>query len=177
MPGPMFAWYQKKNESSDNLVIGMDNDLQSRPFDGMIDEVIIHGSSLLPEQVQASYSRAYVGQGTMTSRLITKPADAQWATFEAQVTEPADTQIRFAIADPEGNTLVADVASGADLGFLAAPEIVLKAELTTGGKGQSPIVHHWSVTTTSGIPAVKARPFPAQSAHQAGQEERSPEAM
>ena len=39
VPDSMFAWFQKKNGSSDNLVIGMDNDLHSRPFDGMIDEV------------------------------------------------------------------------------------------------------------------------------------------
>ena len=175
--GPlMFQEWHRKNESADNLVIGMDNDLQSRAFDGMIDDVIIHGSALMPEQIQASYSRAYVGQGIMTSRPITKSADAHWATFAAQVTEPAGTQIRFSIINPQGELLGEDLASGADLSGLDAPEIVLKAELTTIDEGQSPILHNWSVGTTGpGKPAVVQKPFPAQSARQAGAEEHPPE--
>jgi len=175
--GPlMFQEYHKKNESADNLVIGMDNDLQSRPFDGVIDEVVIHGSPLLPEQIYTSYSRFYVDRGTIASRPIAKPTGTQWATFAAQVTEPPGTQIRFSIVNPQGELLGANIASGAELSGLDAPEIVLKAELTTTDKGQSPILHSWSVGTTgSGKPAIVQEPFPAQSARLAGQEEQPPE--
>jgi len=174
--GPMFHEYQKKNESTDNLVIGMDNDLQSRPFDGLIDEVVIHGVDLAPDQIQARYSRYYLDHGSLSSRPIRKPPDAKWTTFTAHTTEAAGTQIHFTIMDVQGKILLSDVASGADLSALNADEIVISAELTSTDPGQTPILHYWSVGTTGeATGGIITKPFPAQSAPLAGEEENPPE--
>ncbi len=175
--GPMFQEANRvKNKSTDNLVIGMDNDLQSRPFDGLIDEVIIHSIDLLPAQVQASYSRAYPERGSLSSRPIRKPTEAKWTTFEAQTTEPEGTQIRLTIMDAQGKVLLDNVSSGADLSGLNADEIVLTAELTSADPGQTPILHNWSVGTTAhSAGGIVTKPFPAQSAPLAGEEENPPE--
>ena len=162
--GQTFQEYHAKNRSTDNLVIGMDNDLAARPFHGMIDEVLVHGFELFPEDVRASVARAYVERGVVSTRAITKPAGAKWTTFKADTTMPAGTAIRFDIVDEEGGALVADAKSGAELDAIGAARIVLRAELTTGDPGQTPVLHQWSVGATAGAPTVTTEPFPNQRA-------------
>ena len=162
--GEMFREYHDKNQSGDNLVIGMDNDLAGRPFDGMIDEVVVHGVDLVPEQVRTSYSRAYPGEGAIASRPILRRAGAKWTIFEAETTEPAGTKVRFSIEDAQGRLLKANVDSGANLGGVKAEAIVLRAELASSDPGQTPILHAWSVGTSAGEARVVTEPFPEQSA-------------
>ena len=165
--GPMFQEYHSKNRSTDNLVIGMDNDLAGRPFHGMIDEVLVHGFELFPQDVHASVSRAYVERGVVSSRAITKADGAKWTTFEVHATTPEGTAIRFDIVDEKGRALLADAKSGGDLSAIDAGGIVLRAELTTNSSGQTPILHEWSVGATVGEPTVITQPFPDQSAQHA----------
>jgi len=171
--GEMFREYYDKNQSGDNLVIGMDNDLAGRSFDGMIDEVVIHGVDLVPEQVRTSFSRGYPGEGAITSRAIRRPAGAKWTMFEAETTEPAGTKVRFWIEDAEGRLLKANVESGADLGAVDAEAIVLRAELGSSDPGQTPILHAWSVGTSVGEAGIVTEPFPEQSAAMVSRHERS----
>jgi len=166
--GPMFQEYTRKNQSTDNLVIGMNNDLTGAPFDGLIDEVMIHGVALAPEHVDASVSRGFHGSGAAASRAIARPAGAKWTTFDAKTTEPEGTSVRFTIADAQGTVLMDGVAPGADLGGLEAEAIVLRAELSTNDPGQTPILHEWSVGASAGAPGVTTAPLPDQSAPAAG---------
>ena len=171
--GPLFQEYGCKNTSTDNLVIGMDNDLKGRPFDGAIDEVAIHRGDLAPDRLRDSCSRAYRIAGEITSLPIVRSPDAPWSTFHAKTTVPEGTSITFRVEDPAGNVLSPDVGDGDDLSALRAEKIVLRAGLATSDPGQTPILHEWSVACQGdATPAHAPDPFPDQAAAHEGKGER-----
>ena len=167
--GPMFQPYHDKNSSTDNLVIGMDNNLKDRAFQGVIDEVVIHGVDLGPDDVPISFDRGYPKKGRVTSHAIKKDNGAKWTTFKARVTEPSGTKIHFSILDIHDNVLMNDVPSHVDLSGLEADQIILEAVLQTSDPGQTSVLSSWSVGTDADRPVVKRRKsFPNQSAPLAG---------
>ena len=163
--GPLFQEFGHKNKSADNLVIGMDNNLRTGAFDGLIDEVAIYASDLSPERIRRHMDRRYRPDGEVVSLRIARPAGAKWGSFHAATTTPARTKIAFTIEDDAGKTLVRNAADGADLAKIDADRIVLRATLSTTDPGQTPILHSWSVSCEGGAaPNVVWPPFPDQTA-------------
>ena len=163
--GPLYQEFGRKNTGSDNLVIGMDNNLKTGAFAGLIDEVAIHQGDLPPERIAASAVRSYRPEGTVTSVPVVRPANARWQTFHARTTTPRRTRIRFSIEDETGQTLRRDPKDGADLSRIEASALVLRAELSTSDPGQTPILHSWSVCCEGDTPpAIVSAPFPEQAA-------------
>ncbi len=157
--GPMFQPWSVKNEPKHNLTIGLDNDLSSFPFDGQIDEVVVYGKQLRQWEAGDRVRRHYLPHGVITSRPISGNG---WKTFNAKVTTPRGTAVRFAILDVVGNLLLDDAQPGADISKLTADRIILRAELTTTDDGQTPILHEWSVVADQ--PTISSAAFPQQAA-------------
>jgi len=163
--GPLYQEFGRKNKSTDNLVIGMDNNLRTGAFEGLIDEVAIHKGDFMPDRITASAARGYRRKGMVASMPITRQAEAGWSTFHAKATTPAGTKIGFRIEDESGNVLARNVKDGADISGIDAERIVLCARLSTTDPGQTPILHSWGVRCEGdGAPAVIAAPFPDQQA-------------
>jgi hypothetical protein len=161
--GPMFQQTHGKNRNIDNLVFGMDNILKGdRAFDGWIDEVVIYRKGLTYAQATDRMVRHTLPRATVSSLAITKPKQAKWTAFKAKTTIRAKTAVAFNILNTQGKVLLNNIASGADLGSITDEAIVLKAELTTTADGQSPVLHEWSVNTSSGTPVIIEQPFPNQ---------------
>ena len=172
--GKLFQEFGHKNTSTDNLVIGMDNDLKNRPFDGMLDEIAIHQGGRPIGYVRNSYNRRYHHpSGVISSLPIARPPNSRWQRFEAQTTTPTGTKIVFRIEDKDGKLLTANMDNRSDISDVKANEIILFAELTTSDAGQSPILHHWSVTCEGDAQATIARrSFPDQTAAMEGKEKK-----
>ncbi|MFH0964964.1 MAG: exo-alpha-sialidase [Planctomycetota bacterium] len=163
--GPLFQEFGHKNKSADNLVIGMDNNLRTRPFRGLIDEIAIHAGDTDPRRLRESVRRRFLPSGSVSSLPIALPLGERWRAFSARVTAPARTSVSFSIEDDKGNTLLPKVADGTDLKDLLAQRIVLRAKLATRDPGQTPILHDWSVSCSGPTaPAVHQAPFPLESA-------------
>ena len=163
--GPLYQEFGHKNKSTDNLVIGMDNNLRTGAFEGLIDDVAIHKGDLTSDRIAEGLARGYCPSGVVTSVPITRPASAGWLAFHAQRTTPAKTKIIFSIEDGDGQVLRRNVKDGAGLSSLEADSIVLRAELSTSDPGQTPILHSWSICCEGDIPpGVVSVPFPDQTA-------------
>jgi len=93
--GPQYQEYGHKNQSTDNLVIGMDNNLRTGAFEGVIDEVAIHREDVGPERIAQSARRHYFPTGEVTSLPLARPAGASWWAFRAETTAPAGTKLTF----------------------------------------------------------------------------------
>ena len=145
-----------------------------RPFDGMIDSVLLHGGALEPPVVRAVHSARFVEKGTVESIPIERSEDARWTTFDARVTEPEGSRVRFSIQNATGAVVIADAPAGQDLRDVDARALVLRAELVTSAPGRTPVLHEWSLGVTAGTPWVTAPPFPEQSAAPAGGKMRPP---
>ena len=163
--GPLFQEFGHKNRSTDNLVIGMDNNLRTGAFDGLIDEVAIHKGDLTPDRIAQNLAQGYRRNGTVTSMPITRPASADWLTFSARTTRPAKTKIRFSIEDADRRVLKRNVKDGTDISRIEADSMVLRAELSTTDPGQTPVLHSWSVCCDGDLPPrVVSAVFPDQTA-------------
>ncbi len=175
--GPLFQEsYAPKNASTDNLVIGMDNDLRGRPFVGLIDEVAVHGVDLEPGQIALSASRALLPAGRVRSVPLSRPPGQAWSRFRARTSVPDGTSIRLRIEDAGGRVL-REVEDGADLSGIEAEVVVLGAELRGAGSGPSPVLHEWSLEAAgSGPVAVLAPPFPDQTAPESTEADDGPAA-
>ena len=163
--GPNYQEYGHKNQSTDNLVIGMDNSLRTGAFEGIIDEVAIHREDVGPERIAQSVSRHYLPSGEVASLPLARPAGARWLAFEAQTTRPPGTKIIFDIESQGGEVLQSHVKDGSSLTGIGDEIIVLRAHLATSRPGQTPILHSWSVSCEGGAPPTVVRqPFPEQAA-------------
>ncbi len=168
--GPLFQeGYASKNRSTENIVIGMDNDLAGRPFEGLIDEVAIHAQDLSARQIHLGVLRRYASSGYVTSRPIVRPVGAQWQSFHASVDVPEGTRITFSLRDGHGNLIREDIAVGDSLADIDSDEIVLHAELHADDQCQhSPVLREWSISCAadSGAVVLRSVPFPDQTAAQ-----------
>ena len=166
--GVMFQeGFARKNTSTDNIVIGMDNDLNGRAFYGLIDEVAIHANDLKPGQIAQSTARCYLSSGEVSSRLIARPENSNWKKFHASITSPEGTKITFRIEDKKGNVLKKSVSDGEDISDIADKQITLRAELSSSRPGQTPILHEWSVSSDGESPVrIVSVPLPDQSAEE-----------
>jgi len=163
--GPLFQEFGQKNRSTDNLVIGMDNNLRTGAFDGLINEVAIHKGDLAPDRIAQSLALGYCRNGAVTSMPITRPASAGWLTFHERTTTPAKTKVIFSIEDEHGQVLRRNVRDGTELSRIEAESIVLRAELSTSDPGQTPVLHSWSVSCEGETPpSVVSVSFPDQTA-------------
>lgn len=164
----------RKITHNECLVIGMDNDLKSRPFTGMIDEVLLHSGPFKSSLGKAAGERRFVQRAAVASEPIQRSADGKWTTFNAKTTLPERTSIQFTIDDADGKTLVKNVSPGADISHIAAPVIVLRAQLTSDLAGQTPILHQWSVGAHPAMPGPWRRPVPDQTAALIGKKGKAP---
>lgn len=164
--GPMFQeGFARKNENTDNLVIGMDNDLQGRPFLGLIDEVALHAGALAADAVAASCRRRFVARGHVVSRPLVRPPNCRWQEFRATATVPAGTSLSFSVLDAANRVLCEGPDPALDLAGIDGDCIVLRADFSTTDPGQSPILHDWRVTTDGTGPVrLQAEPMPRQTA-------------
>ena len=163
--GPLYQEFGHKNKSADNLVIGIDNNLRTRPFAGIIDEVAIHAGELWPDRIRQSMERSYRRKGVLTSMPIALPAGARWLSFHAKTTTPAGTKIAFSIEDAAGNVLVRTAKDDADISKVTADRVVLRARLSTADRGQTPILHAWEIRCDGSVsPSAVTAPFPDQCA-------------
>jgi hypothetical protein len=94
----------------------------------------------------ASGSTDYSPSGTLTSAWIAPPEGNVWQRFYASYSQPAGTQIAYAILDASGATLLPSVPSGTDLSALGATPIRLQAELTTSTPSLTPVLQGWCVS-------------------------------
>ena len=163
--GPHYQEFGRKNRSTDNLVIGMDNNLRTGAFEGIIDEVTILREDVGPEHIASSVARRYLPSGEVASLPMARPAGARWLAFEAQTTTPAGTKITFRVENEAGEVLRPDLRDGNSLAAIQDEVIVLRAHLATSQPGQTPILHSWSVSCEGGVPPTVVRqPFPEQAA-------------
>gem|GEM_PF-1081569 len=153
---------RRKIRSTDCLVIGMDNNLGTRPFRGVIDEVLLHGAPLKPSLYRLAYQRDIAEQGRATSLPIRRAPGANWTTFDARVTQAE--HVRFALLDAEGKILLPDLEPGADLSSIAADTVVLQATFNRAAVGQTPVLQEWSLGAAPVAPTVWRRPVPDQTA-------------
>ncbi|MFH0964527.1 MAG: sialidase family protein [Planctomycetota bacterium] len=144
--GSRFWNLPRRNESSDNLLLGCD--CLDKPADflqGEIDEFVLYNSYLYPPDVEALAARACAPAASVTSPVIRKDAKDKWTRFWARFDAPPQTSVAFSVLDPEGNTLLADVRPDADLAALNAPALRLRAELRTQDPHVSPVLWQWAI--------------------------------
>ena len=153
---------RRKVATTDCLAVGMDNNLKTRPFTGMIDEVLLHSGPLKSSLGRAAYERAFRMQGYVTSVPLQRPAGSKWTTFNARATEAE--HIHFSLLDRVGKVLARDVKSEADISGIDADVIVLRADFASDGAGLTPVLHEWSVGATTSAPQTWHRPVPDQTA-------------
>jgi len=168
--GPLFQeGHASKNQSTENIVIGMDNDLASRPFEGLIDEVAIHAQDFSAGLMQASGLRRYVPRGYVSSRPIVRPDEAQWQVFRAIADVPEGTGITFSLSDGHGKTIREQIAPETNIADIDSDEIVLHAELHSDEQCQhSPVLREWGVSCAvdGSVIMVRSVPFPDQTAEE-----------
>jgi hypothetical protein len=130
--------------AEDHLYIGLQHDRRTAPFAGLIDELALHGSGLLPRDVQASSAVHRRADGEVSSGVIPRPATG-WGRFGAEVRTPEGTAIEFSVAAPDGTVLRSGVSPGDSLADLDAPELRLAARLTSSDPGRTPVLRSWSL--------------------------------
>ncbi|CAI8014660.1 hypothetical protein GBAR_LOCUS9155 [Geodia barretti] len=130
--------------AEDHLYIGMQHDRGTAPFAGLIDELALHGSGLLPGEVRASIAVHRRGDGEVCSGVIARPVSG-WGRFGAEVYIPEATAIEFAVTAPDGTVLRTGVSPGDSLADLDAPELRLAARLTSSDPGRTPVLRSWSL--------------------------------
>ncbi len=130
--------------AEDHLYIGLQHDRRSNPFAGTIDELALHGSGLLPGEVQASIGVHRRADGELSSGVIVRPASG-WGRFNAEVDTPEGTAVEFAATAPDGTVLRSGVTPGDSLADLDAPELRLAARLTSSHPGRTPVLRSWSL--------------------------------
>lgn len=92
------------------------------------------------------------GEGVLVSQPITPPAGfTEWGIIAyAKSDDPPATSLTMDVLDADGELLLADVASGADLAGLLGPErhptIRLRANLTATESGLSPVLEDWQIS-------------------------------
>ena len=130
--------------AEDHLYIGLQHDRQTAPFAGVIDELALHGSGLLPGDVRASIAVHRRADGELSSGVIPRPASG-WGRFGAEVDTPDGTGVEFSVTAPDGTVLRGGVSPGDSLAGLDAPELRLAARLTSSDPGRTPVLHSWSL--------------------------------
>ena len=130
--------------AEDHLYIGLQHDRQTAPFAGLIDELALHGSGLLPGEVRASIAVHRRADGELSSGVIPRPASG-WGSFGADVDTPDGTGVEFSVTAPDGTVLRGGVSPGDSLADLDAPELRLAARLTSSDPGRTPVLRSWSL--------------------------------
>ena len=130
--------------AEDHLYIGLQHDRRTAPFAGLIDELALHGSGLLPGEVQASSAVHRRADGEVSSGVIPRPASG-WGRFGAEAHTPDGTAIEFSVTAPDGTVLRRGVSPGDSLADLDAPELRLAARLTSSDPGRTPVLHSWGL--------------------------------
>jgi len=162
----------RKFKTTDCLVIGMDNNVETRPFTGMIDEVLLHSGPLKSSLGRAAYERAFCEQGYVTSVPLERPAGSKWTRFNAKATKAE--LIRLSLLDKDGKVLADDLKPEADISAIDADVIVLRADFTSDGAVRTPVLHEWSLGATTGAPQTWRRPIPDQTAAFTGKGGKTP---
>ena len=131
--------------------------------------MVIHGRDLTSEEIKQSYECGYVSSGQIVSRPIVRPKGSTWFRFGTKTTTPKNTKIEFAIESLKGKVLKRMITEETDIGDIQEPAIILRAILSTNRKGQTPILHNWSVNCDSADSKIKvqAEPLPNQTAAEA----------
>ena len=131
--------------AQDHLYIGLQHDLKTAPFLGLIDELAIHAAGLTTAQLAESLRRRRWESGEVSSAAIKRPAGSGWGRFEATARVPAGTAIAYDVITPDGTVLRENISPGADLSTLEAPAVRLRAQLSTTDPGQTPTLWSWSL--------------------------------
>ena len=130
--------------AEDHLYIGLQHDRETAPFAGLIDELALHGSGLLPGEVRASIAVHRRADGELSSGVIPRPVSG-WGRFGAEVHTPDGTGVEFSVTAPDGTVLRSGVSPGDSLADLDAPELRLAARLTSSDPGRTPVLRSWSL--------------------------------
>ena len=121
-------------------------------YQGVLDELRVLDRALTAAEVQADYGESYKSSGSLTSVLITPPAQTVWESFYADDLLPPDTDITFSVLDENGAAILSPVVSGDDLSFVGGMPIRLQAVLSTASPSATPVLHAW------GLNGVETRP-------------------
>ena len=119
-------------------------------FQGVMDELRILNRALAPSEVLVDYGSSYRSSGNLTSVLITPPSGQQWDKFYTTDNRPAGTSVQYSILNTAGQPLITSVVSGTSITSLGSVPIRLHADLTTSDPASTPVLHAWSVTSSSG---------------------------
>ena len=138
-------YYPSLNQRLDALVIGNGQGPGRKGFLGMIDEVRIHEGDLTAAEIERLSKQEYHTSGKIMSAPVARPKGKSWATFTADVNTPEGTTIVFSVLDPEGETILPDVAPESDISMVRDASIRLCAELRTSDPTKTPVLSKWAV--------------------------------